>query len=67
LNKSWGTTILLVEQNIREALNAAHQALALVNGDVSLKTSQPKNWLTDGQLEQLFLGHNQKLVSTRRN
>jgi len=56
LNSIWGTTILLVEQNIREALNIAHRALAMVSGEVALGTEQPEEWITNGQLEQLFLG-----------
>lgn len=66
LNKSWGTTILLVEQNIHEALSIAHRALAMMNGEVTLKTEQPEEWLTDGQLEQLFWGHNQNSVLSAR-
>ncbi len=56
LNSIWGTTILLVEQNIREALNVAQRAVALVNGEVALETERPEEWLANGQLEQLFLG-----------
>ncbi|MCO6432672.1 ABC transporter ATP-binding protein [Nitrosomonas nitrosa] len=63
LNSIWGTTILLVEQNIREALNIAHGALALVNGEVALETVQPEEWLTNGQLEQLFLGRTQEAIA----
>ena len=57
LSSAWETTVLLVEQNIHEALMICDRALALVNGKVALQTGQPKQWLTDGQLERLFLGN----------
>lgn len=63
LNKSWNTTILLVEQNIREALSVAQRAMALVNGELALETERPDEWLTNGQLEQLFLEHKQGIAS----
>jgi len=56
LNVTWGTTILLVEQNVREALKISNRALALVNGEVVLETGEPQAWLAKGQLDQLFLG-----------
>jgi branched-chain amino acid transport system ATP-binding protein len=56
LNKILGTTILLVEQNVREALTISGRALALVNGNIALETSDPRGWLDGDQLEQLFLG-----------
>jgi len=62
VNRAWGTTILLVEQNVREALSIAHRALALVSGTVALETQQPKQWLTDGKLEQLFLGQGKQVL-----
>jgi branched-chain amino acid transport system ATP-binding protein len=55
-NNIWDTSILLVEQNVREALNIAHRALAMVNGEVVLDTDEPNFWLGEGQLEKLFLG-----------
>jgi branched-chain amino acid transport system ATP-binding protein len=57
LSSAWDTTVLLVEQNIHEALIICDRALALVNGGVALQTKQPKQWLTDGRLERLFLGN----------
>ncbi len=56
LNKMWQTTILLVEQNVRQALDIAHHALTLVNGEVALETDKPKVWLAEGHLDSLFLG-----------
>ena len=56
INQHWKMSILLVEQNVREALDVAGRALALVNGAVVMETNQPREWLTEGQLERLFLG-----------
>jgi ABC-type branched-subunit amino acid transport system ATPase component len=53
-------SILLVEQNIREALTVADRAMAIVNGEVALETSSPRQWLTGHELEQLFLGRTHK-------
>jgi branched-chain amino acid transport system ATP-binding protein len=60
LNNIWQTTILLVEQNVREALNIACRSVALVNGEVALETDKPQGWLAEGQLEKLFLGNDYK-------
>ncbi|MCG3155108.1 MAG: High-affinity branched-chain amino acid transport ATP-binding protein LivF [bacterium] len=57
LNNVWGTTILLVEQNVREALNVAQRAMTIVGGEMASETVQPKELLMNGRLEQLFLGH----------
>jgi branched-chain amino acid transport system ATP-binding protein len=54
LNSIWDTTILLVEQNIRQVLNFAHRALALVNGAVTAETSEPTCWLKGDALEGFF-------------
>lgn len=56
INKIWNTTILLVEQNVREALNIAHCSVAMVNGEIALETNQPDTWLSGGKLEEIFLG-----------
>jgi len=55
-----GTTVLLVEQNIQQALCICDRALALVNGHIALETKQPTELLTNGQLEPLFLGSKQE-------
>ena len=57
VNRAWATTVLLVEQNVREALNISHRALALLEGEVALESERPQEWLTNGQLEHLFFGH----------
>ena len=56
-NEREGGTVLLVEQNIHHALNICERAVALVNGAVALETRNPTEWLTSGELEQVFLGH----------
>jgi branched-chain amino acid transport system ATP-binding protein len=62
LSDMLGATVLLVEQNIQEALSISERALALVNGSLALETERPAEWLTSGELEQLFLGHKQGAV-----
>lgn len=59
LTELWGTTVLLVEQNIKEALSICERALVLVNGRVAMETERPADWLTSGELEQFFLGYKQ--------
>lgn len=56
INQQWGTTILMVEQKIRDALNVVDRAFALVSGRIFLETSSPKDWLDNGRLEELFMG-----------
>lgn len=56
LNSRWSTTIVLIEQNVSEALKIAHRAILLTNGQVSLETNQPKEWLNSSQIDHLFLG-----------
>ncbi|MBN1155653.1 ABC transporter ATP-binding protein [candidate division KSB1 bacterium] len=56
LNRTWGTTILLVEQNIREALNIVHRAIALINGTAIAEIDEAARWLQGNALEKLFFG-----------
>lgn len=56
LNRDWGVTILLVEQNIGEALRKAKRAIALVDGQVATTTQSPKAWLQGAKLDKVFLG-----------
>ncbi len=51
-----GMTILLVEQNVGQALKVTDRAVVLVNGDLALTESNPKDLLSSGKLENLFLG-----------
>jgi len=54
LREEWGVTILLVEQNVREALEVADKIYALRLGRIVL-TDQSKNVTLDG-LRAAFLG-----------
>lgn len=54
--QSYQITILLVEQNIQEALKFAQRAMLLVNGRIVAETKQPDTWLEEGQLDALFWG-----------
>jgi ABC-type branched-subunit amino acid transport system ATPase component len=60
-----GVSILLVEQNVRGALAIAHRSLALMDGEIVLETARPKQWLTDGQLERLFLDKQEQVDRKR--
>ncbi|MCX5799935.1 MAG: ABC transporter ATP-binding protein [Candidatus Eisenbacteria bacterium] len=54
--KDWGTAIIMVEQNVLEALTVVGHAVALASGRLAMETKRPSEWLTNGKLEQLFLG-----------
>ena len=56
VNQRLGLSVLLVEQNIRQALSIAHRMLVLVNGRVAFESDKPETLLTTDQLEQVFLG-----------
>lgn len=60
IDQRWKLSILLVEQNVREALKVAHRALALVDGEIALESEDPRELLTSGHLEQLFFGERKK-------
>lgn len=62
----WGTSVILVEQNIHEAMKVADRALALVKGQIALETDRPMDWLANGQLETLFLGYSPKMMAPER-
>jgi len=55
LNRSWGTTILLVEQNIRESLKISSRSVALVNGSVEMRTDDAEKWIDSQKLERIFV------------
>jgi branched-chain amino acid transport system ATP-binding protein len=52
---TFDTCALLVEQNVRDALNIADRAYALRNGSICLETAHPREWLDSSLLEALFL------------
>lgn len=50
-----GMTILLVEQNVGQALRVTDRAVVLINGQVALTDANPKNLLKGEKLEKFFL------------
>jgi branched-chain amino acid transport system ATP-binding protein len=50
-----GTTVLMVEQNVKSALKIADEAIALESGRCALQTSA-QDLLADPDIERLFLG-----------
>ena len=53
-----GTSIILVEQNVRDSLAIAHRAIVLVEGSIAINTGNPRELQYGDQLERLFLGNN---------
>ena len=51
-----GTTVLLVEQNARQALKVAHHAYVLETGKV-VKSGLAKDLLKDSSIKEAYLGH----------
>jgi len=62
LNKHLGITVLLVEQRVREALQVAHRAIALVDGTFAGETDEPARWLAEGALDAFFFGRAKQLA-----
>jgi len=56
INHRFGTTILLVEQNVGEAVNVAQRAILLLNGQIDWQTDRPQELQKNGMLDRLFLG-----------
>jgi ABC-type branched-subunit amino acid transport system ATPase component len=63
INERMGTTILLVEQNIGEALRIAKKAIALANGEIILESDEPSKLLSGKELEKIFLGKESEIGS----
>jgi len=55
INEQNGTTILLVEQNSRIALNTASRAYVLQNGEISL-SGTCQDLLNDKRVQEAYLG-----------
>jgi branched-chain amino acid transport system ATP-binding protein len=53
INEKLGTTILLVEQNVKEALRIVHRLYLLKNGKI-VGEEKPAEVLIKGKLEELF-------------
>lgn len=56
INHKFGTSIIIVEQNIGTVLRNSHLAFALNDGQVAIQSAEPSKWLGTRQLEQVFLG-----------
>lgn len=56
-----GMSILLVEQNVGQALKVTDRAVVLINGEVTLIEENPKKMLSNKKLETFFLGKNQEV------
>ncbi len=57
-----GSAVLMVEQNVTEALKVADKAIALSAGQVAITTEDAQRWLDGDELEMLFLGGNRTLT-----
>lgn len=55
LNQEWGVSVLLVEQNVGEALRIADRAAVMVEGTIAEETDEPQDWIDGSVLESLFL------------
>jgi ABC-type branched-subunit amino acid transport system ATPase component len=53
----WQLAVLMVEQNVRQALSFAHRACVLVDGVCVIDEPSPRSLLSGSKLEQVFLGH----------
>jgi branched-chain amino acid transport system ATP-binding protein len=54
INSNWQTSILIVEQNVRQALMIAHRTYVIVNGKIVFETADPDTLLRTNQLEKLY-------------
>lgn len=57
LNKKFGTTVLLIEQNVTASLNIAHRAYVISNGMI-IKEGKAEDLLNDKEVKEAYLGHN---------
>ena len=55
INRESGVTVLLVEQNARLALNAAHKAYILSDGQI-VREGTPESMLADDNIQAAYLG-----------
>ncbi len=54
LNQKEGKTILLVEQNIRQALQISHRAYLMKNGEIVKEEPNPEDLLKEENFEKVF-------------
>jgi branched-chain amino acid transport system ATP-binding protein len=58
INNLWNTSIVLVEQNVSEALKIANKVYIMSNGQIIYGTDKSEEILKDNLLEKLFFGIN---------
>jgi len=56
INLQFGTTILLVEQNVREGLKIAHRCAVMSVGKIESLKEEPEKLLTGNKIENMLLG-----------
>ncbi len=61
INQTFGIAILLVEQNIRGALEIANRVLILVNGQLQAEYDEPKRLIESEELEEIFFQTSSKV------
>jgi len=64
-NQKWKITIVLVEQNITEAINIAQRTVILLNGVVVFTTERPTTDLTTERLEEFFWSGSDRVRGSR--
>ncbi|EGL81962.1 ABC transporter related protein [Caldalkalibacillus thermarum TA2.A1] len=56
LNRSFGTTVLLIEQNIVASLKIAHRGYVIAQGEI-VKEGEAQALLDDDEVKEAYLGH----------
>jgi ABC-type branched-subunit amino acid transport system ATPase component len=54
INQTFNITIVLVEQNIKNALEIADKVLILTNGQLQVEYEEPQKLIESGELEEIF-------------
>jgi ABC-type branched-subunit amino acid transport system ATPase component len=54
INQTFNITIVLVEQNIKNALDIANKVLILTNGQLQVEYEEPQKLIESGELEEIF-------------
>jgi ABC-type branched-subunit amino acid transport system ATPase component len=54
INQTFNITIILVEQNIKNALEITDKILILINGQLQVEYEEPQKLIESGKLEEIF-------------
>jgi len=54
INQTFNITIILVEQNIKNALEITDKILILTNGQLQVEYEEPQKLIESGKLEEIF-------------